>query len=109
MYLAVLGWKVANFPLIAQLPAPKSIFELDARRSIGLTIDPVQLYIYRTHRLARMGISDKSDYNDFEKITDEINFAKELFKKGGFKVIDVTDKTTELCSDEILNIYRGFS
>ncbi len=102
MYLAVLGWKVANIPLIPQLPVPKSIFELDPRRAIGLTIDPAQLHIYRSHRLARMGIPYKSDYNNFEKITEEINFAMEIFQKGGFMVIDVTDKTIELSADEII-------
>jgi [pyruvate, water dikinase]-phosphate phosphotransferase / [pyruvate, water dikinase] kinase len=102
MYLAVLGWKVANIPLIPQLPIPKSIFELDVRRAIGLTINPAQLHIYRSHRLARMGIHYKSDYNDYEKITDEISFALQIFHRGGFKVIDVTDKTIELCADEII-------
>lgn len=43
VYLSVLGWKVANVPLIPEVPTPPELFSLDRRRVVGLTIDPDQL------------------------------------------------------------------
>src|SRR5574341_436624 len=43
LYLAVLGWKVANVPLVPQVHIPESLFSLDPQRVIGITVKPEQL------------------------------------------------------------------
>jgi len=39
MYLAVHGWKVANVPLIPEIPPPEEVYELGRGRVIGLSIE----------------------------------------------------------------------
>ena len=102
LYLAVLGWKVANIPLVPQLPVPEALFHLDPRRVFGLTIDPDQLLSYRLKRQARLGVSGPSDYVDPEGIEIELREANKVFQRGKFEVIDMTDRTIELGADEIL-------
>ncbi len=102
MYLSVLGWKVANIPLVFGSPPSPAIFTLDHRRVIGLTIEPGQLLIHRQQRQKALGVTGVSDYVNPEKIYEEIQAARDIFRRGGFSVIDVTDKPIETSADEII-------
>lgn len=102
LYLAVLGWKVANYPLVPQLPVDERLFSLDPKRVIGLTIDPDQLLQFRQARQRRLGTTGASAYVDPEVIYDEIKAAMRIFRRGKFKIIDMTDKTIEMGADEII-------
>jgi regulator of PEP synthase PpsR (kinase-PPPase family) len=102
LYLAILGWKIANYPLVPQVPVPEELFGLDPRRVIGITVEPDQLLQYRTSRQKQLGAPGPSPYADMEAIYEEVEAAKKIFRKGGFKVIDMTDKTIEQGADEIL-------
>lgn len=50
IYLSVLGWKVANVPLIREQSPPPALFEVDRRRVVGLVIEPGQLIAHRQWR-----------------------------------------------------------
>jgi hypothetical protein len=102
LYLAVLGWKVANVPLVPQLPVPEALFRLDPRRVFGLTIDSDQLLGYRLKRQSGLGVSGASDYVDPEGIEIELREANKVFQRGKFEIIDMTSRTIELGADEIL-------
>ncbi len=102
LYLAVLGWKVANYPLVPQLPVPENLFALEPRRVIGITIDPGQLLQYRLRRQKQLGVTGRSAYVDPQKIYEEVQEALNLFRRGGFTIVDMTDKTIELGADEII-------
>ncbi len=102
MYLAVLGWKVANLPLVKDIPTPPEIFELDPRRVIGLRINPAQLIQHRRTRQQAMGVRKLKDYSDYESIEEELQAAQRVFLKGGFSTIDVTDKPIESSANEII-------
>ena len=102
LYLAVLGWKVANYPLVPQIPVSQALFDLDPARVFGLTIDLDQLMTYRMKRQAALGVSGSSAYVDPEAVEDELRQAKKLFRWGGFQMINMTDKTIEMGADEIL-------
>jgi hypothetical protein len=104
MYLAVLGWKVANVPLATELEPPTELFNLDDRRVFGLTIAPAQLMLLRQQRMHRIGAPSVSDYTDPEKIYQELLDAEHLYQRAGFTVLDVTDKPIESCADEILRL-----
>lgn len=101
LYLAVLGWKVANYPLVPQIPVPEALFKLDPRRVIGLTIDLDQLLAYRLQRQAQLGTTSPSPYMDPDAVKEELRQAKRLFLNSGFQSIDMTDKTIEMGADEI--------
>jgi len=102
IYLAVLGWKVANYPFVPQIPIPETLFSLDPQRVFGLTIEPGQLLQYRAQRQRQLGVMGTSAYVDPNAVFEEVQSAISAFKKGRFTVIDMTDKTIELGADEII-------
>jgi len=102
LYLAVLGWKIANQPLVPQIPLPESLFALDSQRVIGLTVEPTQLMEYRARRQKLLGAPGPSAYADPHAIYEEVEEALKVFRKGRFKIIDMTDKTIEQGADEII-------
>lgn len=104
MYLAVLGWKVANVPLVPEVPPPPELFKLDRGRVIGLTVRPDQLLIFREQRYARLGISAPIDYIDPRRIAAEVQAALHVFHRERFAVVDVTDKPIETSADEIIKL-----
>ena len=107
MYLAVLGWKVANVPLVPEVPPPPELFKLDRQRVIGLTIRPDQLIVFREQRYARLGVSAPLDYINPRRIGEEVQAALKVFRRGRFPVIDVTDKPIETSADEIIKLIES--
>ena len=109
MYLSVVGWKVANVPLILDIPPAPELFELDHRRVIGLKIEPDKLLLHRQKRQDRLGVKGKSQYVDLLKIYEEMEYAQKIFKRGRFSSIDVTDKPIETTANEVIRfITRRF-
>jgi regulator of PEP synthase PpsR (kinase-PPPase family) len=104
MYLSVQGWKVANVPLVLEVPPPQQLFELDRRRVFGLDIEPGQLLMHRQKRQQRLGAPGPSAYTDPMKIFEEVEFARKVFKRGGFSIINVTDKPIETSADEVIKL-----
>jgi regulator of PEP synthase PpsR (kinase-PPPase family) len=102
VYLAVLGWKAANVPLVPQISLPERLFSLDPQHVFGITVEPTQLMEYRTRRQKLLGAPGPSPYADPESIYEEVKDALKVFRKGGFKIVDMTDKTIEQGADEII-------
>jgi regulator of PEP synthase PpsR (kinase-PPPase family) len=102
IYLSVLGWKVANLPIVPELPTPPELFRLDPARVIGLTVDLDRLFAFRRQRSSQLGALTRSAYADPAKIEEEIRAAHQIFRRGGFYVLNVTDKTVEASADEII-------
>lgn len=102
MYLAVLGWKVANIPLILEIPPPPGLFRINHRRVIGLSISYEDLMMHRKKRQEKMGTSGPSQYTDRFTVLEELEAARKICKKGRFHVIDVTDKPIESIAEEII-------
>jgi regulator of PEP synthase PpsR (kinase-PPPase family) len=102
MYLAVHGWKVANIPLITEVPPPPQLFKINRRRVIGLIISYEDLVMHRKKRLAEMGTSGPSGYTDRFAVLEELGAARKTFKKGGFHLISVTGKPIESIAEEII-------
>ncbi len=109
VYLSVLGWKVANVPIVFELGVPEGLLQLDRSRVVGLTIDPDQLLMLRERRLSRLGARRPSAYVDPEKVREEVRAALVLFRRAGFAIIDVTDKPIESSADEIIRLISGRS
>lgn len=108
MYLSFLGWKVANIPIVLGLPPRKELFDLEPGKAVGLTIEPGQLLIHRQHRQKRLGTRGPSNYTDPEKVYEEVEYARLLFRKRGFYIVDVTDKPIETMADEVIEwVSRG--
>jgi regulator of PEP synthase PpsR (kinase-PPPase family) len=104
MYLSVQGWKVANVPLIAEIDPPAALQQLDPRRVIGLTMDPVRLLFHRRERQRRMGAPGLGRYTDPEAIVEEVAEARRFCRRRGFSVLDVTDKPIESSANEVTDL-----
>lgn len=102
MYLAVLGWKVANVPLLPGVPPPPILLQVDPQRVVGLTVEPGQLIAYRRWRQARLGIGGPSPYTDPAAIYEEVEEARRFCRRHGFAIVDVTDKPVESSADEVI-------
>jgi regulator of PEP synthase PpsR (kinase-PPPase family) len=102
VYLSVLGWKAANFPIVPEISIPPELYQLDSSRVIGLKIDLDRLLTFRRRRVGQLGIQAQSAYTDPARIEEELELAQSVFKKGGFFTIDVTDKSVEFSADEII-------
>jgi hypothetical protein len=107
MYLAVLGWKVANIPLVPEVPPSPELFKLDRHKVIGLTIRPDQLIVFREQRYRQLGVPVPMDYIDPRRIGAEVQAALRVFRRGRFAVIDVTDKPIETSADEIIKLIES--
>ena len=100
MYLGYLGWKVANVPIIDGIPPPPELFEIDARKMVGLTIDAVRLAEIRSERLQLMG--GDPQYANLAAIYDELEYASEIHRRLGCPVIDVSELSIEEIAQRIL-------
>ena len=103
MYLAVLGWKVANIPIILNSPLPPELFEIDHRRIFGLNIDYDRLEVHRKERQVRLNMG-RSIYTDPKVVFEELEAAVEIFRKFHFSVIKVSDKAIESSAADLINI-----
>lgn len=104
LYLSVLGWKTANYPLVLGIDPPQELLDLDPKRILGLTIEPGLLILLRRERQQRIGAIGEGIYTDPESVYEEVDFARSFFKKQGCSVIDVTDKPLESTADEIIHL-----
>ncbi|MGC9350193.1 MAG: pyruvate, water dikinase regulatory protein [Anaerolineae bacterium] len=102
MYLSVIGWKTANMPIVPQIPIPDELYEVKRSRVIGLTMDVDRLVVFRRDRARRLGMPIHSDYASALGVSKELNFARRIFRRGGFYVLDVTDKPVEASADEVI-------
>lgn len=105
-YLSVLGWKVANYPVVTGLDLPAELFTLDQSRVVGLLIDPGQLVMHREARQSRLGVRGPSAYTDPQAVYEEIEAVRQLYNRNGFLKLDVTDKPIESCADEIIRLVK---
>lgn len=95
IYLANKGYKVANLPLIPEVPLPQVLEKVASHRLIGLVCEPEKLAKIRINRLDSLGLSQETSYTDLEKIYQELDYSKMVFKKYGASIINVSDKSIE--------------
>jgi regulator of PEP synthase PpsR (kinase-PPPase family) len=106
MYLAVQGWKVANVPLVMEVPPPEELYKVNHRRVIGLSIAYEHLMMHRKKRQESMGVSGPFKYTDRSIVIEEMEAARRIYKKNGFHVISVTDKPIESIAEEIIEYLK---
>lgn len=95
VYLAYRGYKAANVPFVPNCPLPENLMHLKQPLVVGLTISDERLIDIRTTRLAAMNQDMQTDYVNEEKVREEIDSAKKLFRSQGWPVIDVTRRSVE--------------
>lgn len=104
MYLAHKNLKVANIPLVPEVPVPKEVYEISPRKIIGLKTNPHKLNEIREERLKALGLSSNAIYANMDRINEELAYSEEIMKKIGCPVIDVSNKAIEETANIIIQI-----
>lgn len=102
MYLANKLYKVANIPLVPEVPVPKEVYEKDVNRVIGLTANPGKLISIREERLKSLGLSSGANYANIKRIEEELEYSRKVMKELGCIVIDVSNKAMEETAEIII-------
>lgn len=104
IFLSHKGWKVANVPVVLNMPLPKELLTVDQKKVVALTIDPTKLIRIRQKRVEKLGDSG-GDYATPKHILDEIAYASGLFQQNKrWPVFDVTERALEETAAEITRL-----
>ncbi len=106
MYLAHKNIKVANVPLVPEVPIPDELFQISSKKVIGLTANPIKLNEIRQERLKALGLKNEANYASMDRILSELDYAEELMKKLGCPIIDVSSKAVEESANIILEVMK---
>ncbi len=102
MYLAYLGYKTANVPIVKGIEPPKELAKLDPAKVVGLTIDAEALAAIRGERARGMGGGGR--YADLAEIYDELEYAAAVHKRLGCPVIEVSNLAIEETARRIVRL-----
>lgn len=106
IYLSYRGWRVANVPIIRGIAPPRQLADVEPQRIIALTMHSDRLLMVRRARLRRAGYQLPGDYIDYEGILEEIEGAQRFYQRGGWPIVDVTNKSIEEISTEVVALVR---
>lgn len=107
-YIAHRGYRVANVPVVLDMPPPKEVEQVDPGRVFCLTIDPNVLVDIRRTRARRMGMEPGADYADIRHIRKELEYSQRIFAEHpAWTVLDITRKAIEETASSILELYRA--
>lgn len=116
IYLANRGIKVANVPVVPDCPLPVELETLSHPLVVGLTISPEPLVQIRMNRLRQLRLefdeqpgrpAYEGDYAELERVRAELVYARRLFARHGWPVIDVTRRSVEETAAAILQLMQA--
>lgn len=111
VYLARSGVRTANIPLVPGIEIPEKYLSLEKPLYVGLTASPQHLRSLRYNRIKageqHAAIIDQNDYINEDMVKEEVRRARRLFSKHGWPVIDVTKRSIEETSAEILSLLQS--
>jgi regulator of PEP synthase PpsR (kinase-PPPase family) len=102
MYLAYLGYKTANVPIVKGIEPPAELWKLDPAKVVGLTIDAEALAEIRGERVRGMGGGGR--YAELAEIYDELEYAESVHKRLGCPVIEVSNLAIEETARRIVRL-----
>ena len=109
IYLANRGIRASNIPLINENSIPDLLKKNPKLLCVvGLISEPSRLSDIRKNRINILKETESTNYTNFEKITQELEDSKKMFKKYGWPIIDVTRKSVEEIAASVIKIYNIF-
>ena len=114
IYLANRGLKVANVPMVPEVPPPAeledigSVDDTDGPLVVALTTSPERLVQIRRNRLLALHEEKETSYIDLDIVREEVKKARKMFSARGWPVIDVTRRSIEETAAAILNLYNDY-
>ena len=107
IYLANKGYKTSNIPLVNEKSIPTSITKKNFKPCVvGLTTEAERLFDIRKNRLNSLKENESTEYTNLEKIKEEVENSKKIFRKNQWPTIDVTRKSVEETAASIIKIYE---
>ncbi len=107
LYLANHRLKVANVPLVPEVPVPAEVFQDARNKSIGLIIDAELLMGIRRQRLKSLGLGSSAQYATMDRIMAELDYAWDIFNRLKCPVLDVSNHAVEETATRVLEIRQG--
>jgi [pyruvate, water dikinase]-phosphate phosphotransferase / [pyruvate, water dikinase] kinase len=102
MYLAYLGYKTANVPLVMGIDPPKELFDLEPAKLVGLTIAAEALAEIRGARVR--GMRGGGRYAELDSIYEELEYAAEIHRRLRCPVIEVSNLAIEETARRIVRL-----
>ena len=107
IYLANRGFKTSNIPLVNKNSIPNKVTEKNFHPCVvGLITEAERLYDLRKNRLTSLKEDQNSEYINIDRIRDELNSARRIFKENNWPTIDVTRKSVEETAASVIKIYE---
>ena len=106
IYLANKGYKSANIPIVPNQKIPEDILRNKKKTIVGLVADPERLADIRKNRLNTLSEEKHTSYVDLERIKEELEESKKVFKLNNIPTIDVTRKSVEETAASIIKIHE---
>ena len=105
VYMAHRGWRVANVPIILNIPVPDIIFNLPPERVFCLTTISSRLSELRQVRDKYLG-GFTGNYSSRSHVLQELNYASRIYRTHPkWTIVNVTNKPIEeICSEILFNI-----
>jgi regulator of PEP synthase PpsR (kinase-PPPase family) len=104
IYLAYMGWKVANIPLIKGNPLPE-VLDRIRLKVFCLIVEPEMLRMRRTERIKRLGDPEIKGYTERSIILQELQHCREVSEDGRkWALLDISHRTIEDQAKEIIRL-----
>ena len=106
VYMAHRGWRVANVPIVLNLPVPDIVFKLPPERIFCLTTISSRLAELRQARDKYLG-GYTGSYSSRSHVHEELNYASRIYRTHPkWTTVEVTNKPIEEICSEILTKIR---
>jgi regulator of PEP synthase PpsR (kinase-PPPase family) len=85
---------------------PEEVLKDKKKTIVGLIADPERLVDIRKNRLNTLSEEKHTSYVDLERIKEELEESRKVFKANNIPTIDVTRKSVEETAASIIKIYE---
>jgi regulator of PEP synthase PpsR (kinase-PPPase family) len=108
MFMATMGYKVANYPVCKGVPLPSAINNIDRKRVFGLTVEPSVLVQHRGCRA--LGIESPKNargvnqYASLTNVFNEIEEVEQMYKDMKVTKVDCTEQPIQATANRIIRV-----
>jgi len=103
-YLAYMGIRAANVPLIPGVDPPPQLLALDPGRVVGLRVNVDRLLVVREARARNLGRGGLDSYLDRREVAHEVIHANRLMEQRGWRGIDGSYLAVEEIAREVMRL-----
>jgi hypothetical protein len=108
IFLSMLGWRVANVPIILGVAPPPRLDEVEQAKIVALTIKVEQLVQMRRARLQLLERPETGDYADPELVREELAYLRQVIRRGyPWPAVDITNKSIEESAKEVIALVES--